>query len=51
MHADIVETGFLALQLSIVLLDQLEGRIRDFLVVVPPLPHQALWIVVYFRGV
>ena len=46
VHADIVEARLLAFKLLIVLFDQLERRIGDVLVVVPPLAHQAVRIVV-----
>lgn len=46
MDADVLKARLLILQFLIVLLDQLETRIRHFLIVVPPLPHQAVGIIV-----
>ncbi len=46
MHADVVEPGLLGAELLVTRLDELERRIRDVLVVVAPLPHQAVRVVV-----
>ena len=51
VHADVVEAGLRALEPLVHLLDQLERRVGDLLVVVPPLPHEADRIVVHLRGV
>ena len=51
MDADVVEPRLLALELFVVLLDQLERRIRHLRVVVPPLPHQARRVVIHLGGV
>ena len=46
VHADVLESRLAVLQLLVVLLDQLEGRICHRLVVVAPLTHRAHRIVV-----
>ena len=47
----LLNPGLLALELLVVLLDQLERRIRHLRVVVPPLPHEAVRVVVHLGGV
>jgi hypothetical protein len=51
VNADVVEPWLSAFQTFVVLLDQLERRIRHLGVVVAPLPHKAVGIIIHFRGV
>jgi hypothetical protein len=51
VDANVLESRLLVFDLLIQLLDQRERGVRHLLVVVPPLPHQAVRIVVHLRRV
>jgi len=45
-----VEAGLAFLDPFVVFLDELEGWIGDFFVIVPPLPHEAVRIIVHLAA-
>ena len=51
VDADVIEARFAIFDLLVVFLDQLERRVSHFLVIMPPLPHEAVWIVVHLGRV